>query len=185
MFVLPDPPLSEAEMRLRAFDHRDTDAVARAYDDREVLRWFWSDGGERSATAFLRRQAEAWRRGEWASFAVCECEDSCVGAVFLESRDPGICDIGYWLLAEARGRGLAARATRLVAEWGLTLPGVARVQLWMEPENVASQRVAERAGFHREGVLRAYGEREGRRVDAVFYSLVADDVQRARRVVGG
>jgi [ribosomal protein S5]-alanine N-acetyltransferase len=131
--------------------------------------------------AFLRRHEEGWRRGEWATFAICEPDDSCVGAVFLEPRGPGICDIGYWLLPEGRGRGLAARATRLVAEWALTLPGVARVELWTEPENVASQRVAERAGFHREGVLRAYGQREGRRVDAVFYSLITDDVQAAKR----
>jgi RimJ/RimL family protein N-acetyltransferase len=119
MFVLPDPPLSEAEVRLRAFDHRDTDPIAKAYADREVLRWFWPETGERSATAFLHRQDEAWRRSERAGFAVCECDGSCVGAVFLEARGGGICDIGYWLLPEGRGKGLAARATRLVAEWAL------------------------------------------------------------------
>lgn len=177
MFKFPDPPLCDAQVRLRAFDHGDNDAIAKAYNDADVLRWFWSDTAERSATGFLRRQAGAWERGEWASFAICESEGPCVGAVFLEPRERGICDIGYWLLPDGRRRGLAARATRLVAEWALRMPEVARVQLWTEPENAASQRVAERAGFRREGVLRAYGEREGRRVDAVFYSLIADDIQ--------
>jgi RimJ/RimL family protein N-acetyltransferase len=51
-----------------------------------------------------------------------------------------------------------------------------RLQLHTDPENVASQRVAERAGFTREGVLRAYnGRRDGTRADAVVYSLLPQD----------
>jgi hypothetical protein len=53
----------------------------------------------------------------------------------------------------------------------------ARLQLWTTPENTASQRVAERASFRREGVLRSYAEVEGRRFDAAFFSLLPSDLE--------
>ncbi len=56
--------------------------------------------------------------------------------------------------------------------------GLARLELRTDPENVASQRVAERAGFTREGVLRAYNARtDGTRADAVVYSLLPQDIR--------
>ena len=56
---------------------------------------------------------------------------------------------------------------RLASAWALGPGGVARLQLWTEPENRASQGVAERSGYRREGVLRKYDEIGGRRVDSV------------------
>jgi RimJ/RimL family protein N-acetyltransferase len=53
---------------------------------------------------------------------------------------------------------------------------VARLQLWTEPENLASQAVAERSGYERAGVLRRFDEIAGRRVDSVICSLVPEDL---------
>jgi RimJ/RimL family protein N-acetyltransferase len=53
--------------------------------------------------------------------------------------------------------------------------GVARLELWTETNNVRSQHVAERSGFIREGVLRSFREVEGRRFDAILYSLLPSD----------
>lgn len=54
---------------------------------------------------------------------------------------------------------------------------IARLELWTSLENIDSQRVAERSGFKREGVLRSYGVRDdGSRVDAVFFSLLPGDL---------
>jgi RimJ/RimL family protein N-acetyltransferase len=63
----------------------------------------------------------------------------------------------------------------LVSRWALSQPGVARLELATSPENTASQRVAERSGFQREGVLRSYHVVDGRREDAVFFSLLPAD----------
>jgi [ribosomal protein S5]-alanine N-acetyltransferase len=172
----PDPPLADGDLLLRPFTDADLDPVARAFLDPDVLAWFLAEDQDRSPQQFLRRQEQAWASGTGAGFAVCPAHGDCVGAVFLEPRGRGIFDIGYWLLPEARGHGFAARATRRIARWALTDLGAARVQLWTEPENRRSQRVAEIAGFQREGVLRAYGERQGTRVDAVFYSLIPADL---------
>ena len=71
-----------------------------------------------------------------------------------------------------RGRGVATRALRLLSDWALSPDGLglARVQLTTDVDNPASQRVAERAGFEREGVLRAYVEHQGARRDMVVWS---------------
>ena len=91
-------------------------------------------------------------------------------------------EIGYWMAPEARRRGLGARATRLLAEWAVTRLGLERLELLANPENEGSQRLAERAGFTREGTLRKYRRRHGVREDLVMYSMLAEDV--AARAVG-
>jgi [ribosomal protein S5]-alanine N-acetyltransferase len=63
-----------------------------------------------------------------------------------------------------------------VSHWALSQPDVARLELSTSPDNAASQRVAERSGFRREGVLRSYHVVDGRREDAVFFSLLPDDL---------
>ena len=85
--------------------------------------------------------------------------------------------IGYWLLPEARGKGLATRAVRLASRWALRDLTLARLGLLTEPSNDHSQGVAERSGFHREGVLRSYAEIDGRRVDYASFSLVSEDLE--------
>ena len=67
---------------------------------------------------------------------------------------------------------MATLALELIARFAFTELGAARVQLRTEPDNVASQRVAEKAGFTREGVLRSLLEFKGRRRDAVMFSLL-------------
>jgi RimJ/RimL family protein N-acetyltransferase len=86
--------------------------------------------------------------------------------------DPGLAEVGYWLCREARGRGAATTAVRLVAGWAFRELGVGRLNLQTAPENLASQRVAERAGFTREGVLRAWLPTADGRRDSVMFSLL-------------
>jgi RimJ/RimL family protein N-acetyltransferase len=80
-------------------------------------------------------------------------------------------EVGYWLLHHARGRGIATRVARALAEHSLA-NGVERVEAVVRTENLASQRVLDRAGFTREGVLRGLLRHDGRRADAVIYSLL-------------
>ena len=80
-------------------------------------------------------------------------------------------EIGYWLLPEARGRGVATQVARVLAEWGFEL-GLERVEARTFVENVPSQRVLERAGFTREGLLRSMPRQRGGRGDMVVFSLL-------------
>jgi RimJ/RimL family protein N-acetyltransferase len=63
----------------------------------------------------------------------------------------------------------------MISEWAFEALELARLQLITEPENLASQRVAEKAGFQREGLLPAYAELKGRRPDFHMYSLLPED----------
>ncbi len=79
----------------------------------------------------------------------------------------------------ARGRGAATHALALLAQWTLRTLELARITLTADVENTASQRVAERCGFVREGVLRSYEQQHGRDHDLVMYSLLRSDLEGA------
>ena len=87
---------------------------------------------------------------------------------------------GYWLAPSARGRGVATRALRLITNWTLATADNIRLDLYTHPDNDASGRVAERAGYVREGVRRTWDlDREGEPYDAIFYVFVRRDRQLA------
>lgn len=174
--VPPDPPLSDGVVVLRPLDESDLPSVERAARDVEIRTWF--DLHTRSPADYLAAKREAWAEGTGASFAICDASrpETCLGQVFVERDDDGRGSVGYWLLDDGRGKGRATRAVRLMASWALPEMRLGRLQLFTDPENVASQRVAERVGFTREGLLRAYsGRRDGTRADAVVYSLLPQD----------
>lgn len=84
-------------------------------------------------------------------------------------------DVNYWLCPKALGQGYATEAARCLARHAFDELGAQRVEIRTEPHNTASQRVAERLGFRREGVLRSVGHRRGGTVDMAVYSLIADE----------
>jgi [ribosomal protein S5]-alanine N-acetyltransferase len=102
-----------------------------------------------------------------------------LGSIGIRWSDEGdVGEIGYWLRADARGAGLTTRAVRLAARWALAREGVERLQLRADVENVVSRRVAEKAGFTFEGVLRSahWSARLGRRQDWAMYSLLRGEM---------
>ncbi|MBO0870237.1 MAG: GNAT family N-acetyltransferase, partial [Micromonosporaceae bacterium] len=132
-----------------------------------------------SPDAVLRRCAEApsrWLAGERAEVSI---RDAATGefagtiGLFYQEPDTGQAMIGYGLLPQWRGKGYATRAVRLVADWAFRHTGIARLVAGTSPENVASQRVLERAGFLREGYLRArLPGADGARTDDLLYALL-------------
>ena len=168
----PKDRLTDGIVVLRPFDERDLPAIEKSANDPEILEWFGPPKG--TAADFLAHKRRRWEDGTSASFAVCDTADDsrCLGYVFIEPGKYGRADVGYWLLREARGRGRATRAVRLASEWALRELRIARLQLRTDPENLPSQRVAERSGFVKEGTLRSFLEYKGGRSDAVFFSLL-------------
>jgi RimJ/RimL family protein N-acetyltransferase len=78
------------------------------------------------------------------------------------------------VLPEARGRGAATAALRLLSEWAFA-SGLVRLELLISVENPASKRVAERCGYAFEGVLRSMHVREGFREDTEIWSRLPGD----------
>lgn len=163
--------LEDGVVTVRPFAEDDVPAIAAACRDPEIARWTLvpEPYTEDDARAFVGSAQTAYAVVDLASGAL-------VGAISLDPAGEGNGQIGYWVAREARGRGVATRALQLVSRWGLAQRGFARVQLLTEPENVASQRVAERAGFTNEGLLRSYAELKGRRRDMLMWSLLPTDL---------
>jgi RimJ/RimL family protein N-acetyltransferase len=84
-------------------------------------------------------------------------------------------NIGIALLPEARGQGFGTQAQRLLAQYLFAHTTVQRIEAATEAGNVAEQRALEKAGFTREGVLRATGWRDGAHRDGVWYSMLRTD----------
>ena len=83
--------------------------------------------------------------------------------------------VGYWVAAHARGKGVATHAAKLLARWAFDALEIGRLQLTCGPDNAASQRVAERAGFTREALLRSHLPFKGGRRDTVVFGLLPTD----------
>ncbi len=125
----------------------------------------------------FRRDELATRLTPSPSLVRLVVADAESGVIFgggtLHHFDPkrGVIEIGYWLLPRARGRGIATKVARTLAEFAFTL-GVHRVAAYVQLGNVQSERVLERAGFTREGVIRSMPNSDGRRVDKTIFSLL-------------
>ncbi|MBW8742070.1 MAG: GNAT family N-acetyltransferase [Gaiellaceae bacterium] len=180
----PTQPLSDGVVTLRPWGDGDVDALVRAIDgDEEITQWLElipQPYREPEARAWVGASVSMWRDGTASTFAVTADGDVVGGCgVNWIDRDHAVGDIGYWVRRDARGRGYITRAVRLAARWAF-IAGCERLQLRADAENVASQRVAERAGFVREGVQRSarYNPRLGRRMDFVVFSLLPGELDR-------
>jgi RimJ/RimL family protein N-acetyltransferase len=132
----------------------------------------------------LRRfagQEEARLRGEELNLAVVDASviERVWGgtSVYDVDLDEARAAVGYWLAPDARGRGVATRTVRLLARWAFDHLAVARLELTCAPDNVAPQRVAERCGFVREGVLRSHLRFKGGRRDTMVFSLLSGELR--------
>jgi RimJ/RimL family protein N-acetyltransferase len=102
-----------------------------------------------------------------------------LGRVGLRLGEPGAAEVGYWVDPRARKRGVATTAVRAVCQWAVTTAGIELIEWRCEAGNVASRRVAEKAGFLIEGTLRKRRVRRGVRVDEWVGSLLRDEVMAA------
>jgi RimJ/RimL family protein N-acetyltransferase len=160
-------------LRLPVLD--DVDVLLPAFGDPELreagnLPAFGRD----ELAASLRELPALAEAGRLLPLAAVEAAGGeVVGAGILHHLDAErkIVEIGYFVFPPARGRGIATTIARLLAEHAFSL-GVARVAAYVNVGNTASERVLERAGFRREGVIRSMPKPDGRRVDKTLFSLL-------------
>jgi len=179
----PAGGLSDGVVRLRLKAEADVEAIVEATRDPliahytrvpdentagDVRDWLRSSERERQAGAGLH----VLITDEGGGGAV-------LGAVSLQGIDyeDRRAEIGYWIAAPARGRGVATRAVRLIAAHGFAVLAVERISISAEVGNEPSCRVAERAGFKREAILRSWINTKGRQSDAVMFSLLRGELE--------
>jgi RimJ/RimL family protein N-acetyltransferase len=174
----PAPPLADDVVMLRPWRRADVPAMLRGFRDPVVRRFSWPESPpdtEEDALSYVAEQDQARVLGEELSFALVEPEDAGVllggGSLYDVRLELSRASVGYWLVPEARGRGVATHAVRLLARWAFAELGIARLELACSSDNEASQRVAGRCGFVREGLLRSQLPVADGRRDTVVYRL--------------
>jgi precorrin-6Y C5,15-methyltransferase (decarboxylating) len=181
--IFLETTLAAENLILRPFTPTDADDVTEACQDIETLRWlplprpYTRANAEWFIGTFGPGQRES---GAGIVFAI-ESAGRLAGAIDLKQVNwaARVAEVGYWVAPWARGRGVAAQATRVLSEWAIRDHGFERVQLFAATGNAASQRVAEKAGFVREGVARNACCVPDGRADMVLFSLVPADLKEA------
>lgn len=177
------PVLSDGNILLRTFRPEDINALYEAAREsiNEISPWMgWCHASYsiEETTSFIMSREEAWKTEEEYGFAILDAQTGIfLGGVGLNqfNRDYQYCNLGYWIRTSCTGRGIASSAARLVARFGLEELGLQRIEIVAATENYASQRAAEKAGAKREGVVRKRLLIHGQPLDAVLFSIVAED----------
>jgi len=145
------------------------------------LGWCHENYSIEETREFLRSRAEKSQGDEWYSFGVFDRRNGerFLGGVGLNfiNRVHQFGNLGYWVRTSAAGKGVASKASRLVARFGFEELGLHRIEILAAVSNIASQRVAEKIGAVREAVLRKRLLIGGAPHDAVMFSLVQEDLQ--------
>jgi RimJ/RimL family protein N-acetyltransferase len=181
-FSPPDPPIGDGRIRLRLPVAADEPAVFDACQDSEIQRWVPIPVPYRREHAheWIADAESAWSGGRYGALAIADASgDRFLGAIGLRPIEEHRASIGYWVAPAERGRGVATRAVRLLGHWALLRLSLPRLELYHFVGNAGSGRVAEKVGFRREGVLRAYVVVRGEARDCVMYSLLASDIETA------
>jgi RimJ/RimL family protein N-acetyltransferase len=171
----PDPPLADDDIRLEPLAQRHAlPLLAIVAGDDDVFRFTRvpQNPDEGFVRSWIRRYEEGWANGSCAGFAIEDGDGTVLGFASAVQLDlpAGEAELGYLVDRRARGRGIATRSVALLTRWAFDGLGLERLELLIQPENTGSERVAERAGYRREGVLRSKHIRDGRRADFGVWS---------------
>ena len=157
------------------------EAVRESISELSVwMPWCHAHYTMEESAAFVRTREQEWGQGEHFSFVIHEQDKGVfLGGAGLNFRNRvhNFANLGYWVRSGFTGRGVATAAVRLVAQFGFKEIGLQRVEIVTAVGNLASQRVAGKAGAQREGVLRRRLLLHDQPLDAVMFSLVPADLE--------
>ncbi len=146
------PELFIDELTLRPWLPVDVPAVVRAYQDPSIQQWHARTMSEPEAQVWVAAWTQRWAGETGAGWAVCD-EHGLLARMSLRSLNlaEGQGEVTYWVLPEARGRGVAPRALRAMSTWLFVHVGLHRIELAHSTQNIGSCRVATKAGYVLEG----------------------------------
>jgi RimJ/RimL family protein N-acetyltransferase len=176
----PSPPLADDAIRLDPLTGADARHFVAVIDDEPVRRFTLVPAGadEEFIRGWVQRYEVGWEDGSRAGFSIRDAGgDAFLGfaAIVKLDLDAREGEIGYMVTPAARGRGASARAVELLTRWGFDELELERLELRINVDNTASERVAERAGYRRDGVLRNVHFKEGLRNDTGVWSRLRTD----------
>jgi ribosomal-protein-serine acetyltransferase len=178
--VIARTPLRTARLVLEPIEARHGEElwVASAASIEELRRWMWWAREASFATTvdFAEDTERQWHAGMSYQFAVRD-DSGIAGAMGIEihGAERRLGEVGYWIGTDRSGRGYATEAGSAMVVFGFRDLGLYRLELRAGVENVASQRVAEKLGFRREGRLRKGCPLGGTGYDCYLFGLLATD----------
>jgi RimJ/RimL family protein N-acetyltransferase len=144
------------------------------------MPWCHQNYSKDDARQFIDRLPGAWQRGEEYAFGIFDAVSGellgCAGLNFLDFPYRRA-NLGYWIRTDRTRQGTASTAARLLARAALEDLELERIEIVAAVDNRVSQRVAEKAGATREGVLRMRLRTRSGQTDAVCYSLIRADFE--------
>jgi RimJ/RimL family protein N-acetyltransferase len=176
----PEPALADDTIRLEPLTQAHADGMRVLAADPDVERFTRVPAGADDAfvTAWIGRYETGWEDGSRAGFAILDAGDGSLlgfAAVVSLDLDTLEAELGYMVVPEARGRGIAARSLDLMTRWCLDTLALERLELRIDPANSGSAKVAERCGYRLEGVLRNLHLKDGIRTDVGVWSRLGQD----------
>ena len=152
---------------------------SREHLERWEPSWSEHEFTPRSFRRRVRWYAEGAKTDTSYSFFVrLKKDDRLIGGVTLDAVRRGTTQravLGYWLGRDETGHGYMTEAVRAAVGYGFGKLDLHRIEAASIPENVASIRVLERAGFEREGYMRSYIRIDGRWQDHLLFATLAPD----------
>jgi RimJ/RimL family protein N-acetyltransferase len=156
MTALLETEIRTERLLLRPLGRSDAPAIQVLVSDERVSRYtalIPHPYPENGAASFLAIALEKEGRGEARHFVLAfpDSPDTAIGLVGLTNNGDGTVSVGYWLGAPYWGRGLMSEAMASVTRFAILWRPEATPVAITHPDNIASQRVLERAGFRRSG----------------------------------
>jgi RimJ/RimL family protein N-acetyltransferase len=187
---MPRPYLESERLTLQRFTRRDATSLDEAIresltDLNQWLPWARMDYTASDTTAFIRESIQAWREERAWDYSIKSKEDSRthVGNIsfWTVSKLGKIAEIGYWVRSTETSRGVCTEAVQLLLDEVFNSLGYHKIVLRVAVGNDPSDRVAQKLGFTREGVLREELLIRGNWVDHTLWSLLDREYRGARR----
>jgi len=175
---------------LRRFARRDVESIHEAVDASlpqlaEFLPWAHASYNRTDAAAYVRDSMAAWKEGRAFDYAIRRLEEPGrhIGniSIWHISRLGRTAEVGYWIRTDETGTGIATEATAALVDTGFAELGLHKITLRIARGNKASERIADKLGFVKEGVLRDELRIRGVWVDHTLYSLL--EHERVRRAL--
>jgi RimJ/RimL family protein N-acetyltransferase len=167
------------EVRFEPLDDRWLDGVSELVTDPDVLRF--TRVPEPVPDGFVGTWLAGYETGRLdgtrEGFAAIGSDGRFLGLALAPHMDAtaGEMELGYIVARAARGRGVASAILSKLTRWAFDERGAHRIYLIIDVQNAASERVAKRCGYQREGVMRSIHVKQDRRADAALWSRLRSD----------
>lgn len=171
------PSRSTTSLSLRPLGEGDIDPIFLACQDPTIPAFTRvpSPYEREMAEDFVRESAFAYLNRLAISFAI-DINGEFAGTIGLHSLrlSDHVAEVGYWVTKDHRGQGVCTEALITLTEFSLGVMGFRRLEALVDFDNLASQRVLESAGYHREGLLQSRTTKaDGRQIDMALFSKVS------------